>query len=339
MQFTITPSQMREEIIETISVGLVPYFKSAPGIGKSATMHDVAKMGNLMPIDVRLSQYAPEDLNGLPRVTGSKAQFVPFDTFPIESDPLPEGYDGWLILFDEISSAHKQVQVAAYKIVFDKMVGNHKLHPKVAMVCAGNRICDKAVAVQMSTALRSRLIHYTVESDLKDFMGYAISVGIDHRILGYLNYLPSKLMNFNPDLDEETFACPRTWEFLSLLIKDREITSKMGPRIAGTIGSGTAIEFMTFVKEYSRIPQIHTIIADPDKAIVPTELSTKYATLSMLIECHTEKNIEPITKYIQKFHVEMQIIFAKGVLARSPKLRDISEPFSDYILSIVQHLK
>ena len=113
LDFTINSKQMFQEIVETTSEGLVPYFQSSPGIGKSSIAAQVAKKYRLKLIDIRLSQCTPEDLQGYPMRTDNKASFIPFDVFPLEGEEVPKGYDGWMILFDELSSANKQVQAAA----------------------------------------------------------------------------------------------------------------------------------------------------------------------------------------------------------------------------------
>ena len=338
MQFTISPVEMKTEILANVSKGLVPYFKSSPGIGKSSIVKQTMKEANLLVIDIRLPQYTPEDLQGYAMANGNKATFRPFDTFPLEGDPIPDGYDGWCILFDELSSTPKQVQAAAYKIIFDKMVGSYKLHANVAIVCAGNLATDKAVVVPMSTALQSRLIHYTLVPSVKDFNGYAHSIDLDHRIIGFLNYMPNKLMDFDPDHQDYTFACPRTWEFINLHIKGEDMSAIPPARLAGTIGTGTAVEFMTFVKEYDRIPKLDAIIADPIYTPVPVELSSKYATVSMLMTQHTENTISSIIKYVERFDIEFQIIFGRSAIIKSPHLHINNTDFQSFMQKLTKYL-
>jgi len=43
----------------------------------------------------------------------TRSHYAPPSTFPLEGDPIPEGYAGWLVLMDEINSAPKAVQAAA----------------------------------------------------------------------------------------------------------------------------------------------------------------------------------------------------------------------------------
>ena len=56
-------------------------------------------------LDIRLSTCAPEDLTGLPMFENGVAKFQPFDMFPLQSTPVPEGKNGWIIFLDEFNSA------------------------------------------------------------------------------------------------------------------------------------------------------------------------------------------------------------------------------------------
>jgi hypothetical protein len=339
MEITVSPTQLAEEIMVTISAGLVPYVTSSPGMGKSSIVAQVAKMGKLKMIDLRLSQCMPEDLQGFPMRNGDKATFTPFDMFPLEGEEIPEGYDGWLLLLDELSSAGKQTQAAAYKLILDKMVGSYNLHPACAMVAAGNKASDKAVVVKMSTALQSRLVHYELEVSHRDWMDWAIDAGIDYRITGFIEFKPNALMDFNPDHTDKTFSCPRTLEMLSSLVIGRDVSNAILPRVAGTIGKGQGVEFIAFAEEFDRLPSFSKICTDPDAVEVPKEPSTKFATISMLMEKHADGDMDNILKYLKRFAPDFQIIFARGVNAKSPRMRSDHKGFSQFLLSILNSLK
>ena len=109
----VTPSKAIELVSCALRAKLVPMLHGSPGIGKSDIAKNVAKKFNLKLIDIRLAQCDPTDLNGFPKLDGKKAGYVPMSTFPIEGDSIPEGYAGWLILFDELTSAPRSIQAAA----------------------------------------------------------------------------------------------------------------------------------------------------------------------------------------------------------------------------------
>lgn len=336
--FTVTPRQAKAEVLHCMNAGVTPLLTSSPGMGKSSLMREIANEYDLELIDLRLSQCTPEDLQGFPMRQGNRASFTPFDVFPLEDDELPEGKNGWLIFLDELTSASKPVQAAAYKLILDRMVGSHRLHDHVVIAAAGNKLSDKAVVNQISTALQSRLIHFELEVSMKEWVDYAHKAGIDHRIIGYIEYQPSKLMDFRPDHHDTTFPCPRTWEFLSRLIKDEEVNQSSGARIAGTIGEGTAVEFITFAKEMNRLPKLEQIIKEPTQTRVPDEAATKYACVSMLIDRLTAKNLDPVLQYIDRFPIELQIVFIRGAVTKPLVETAKSESFRNFKVKMVKYL-
>lgn len=337
--YTITPKQAYDEILSCVSVGLTPLLTSSPGIGKSSLVQQLAREYNLKLIDLRLSQCTPEDLQGFPMRTGNKATFTPFDIFPLQGEEIPEGYEGWLLFLDEATSASKAVQAAAYKLILDRMVGSFKLHDQVAIVAAGNKASDKAVVNQLSTALQSRLIHFELEADPNEWTEHALKNGFDHRIISFITYMPSKLMDFRPDHQDKTFPCPRTWEFLSRLIKDKPVLPEHGARIAGTIGQGVAIEFMTFVKEFDRLPKLEDILANPGLVEVPREAGTKYAAISMLIERLDDNNLSPVLDYVNRYDIEFQIVFSRGANAKMPHLAQKNPRFIQNMRDMARYVR
>ena len=325
MDFKVKPTQLETEIDICARSSVTPYVVSSPGMGKSSIVAKVAKQNKLKLIDLRLSQCTPEDLQGFPMRTGNKATFTPFDIFPIEGEDLPEGFEGWMLLLDEMSSAPKSVQAAAYKLILDRQVGSFNLHNKVVMVAAGNKATDKAIVTQMSTALQSRLIHYELELDFNQWIEWALDNDFDHRIIGFLNFKKELLMDFNPEHSDRTFACPRTWEFLNRLIKDRPVDDSSAARITGTIGKGAGIEFIAFCKVYKFLPSISDIISNPITTSVPDETSAQFAVSSMLVRETTPENLPHMISYINRFNTELKILYGRGIIKSNPKLRDVPD--------------
>ena len=85
-------------------------FHGSPAIGKSAIVHQFASKFNLKLIDMRLGQCDPTDLLGFPRITGDRSGYVPLEDFPLEGDKTPDGYAGWMLFLDELTSAPPAVQ-------------------------------------------------------------------------------------------------------------------------------------------------------------------------------------------------------------------------------------
>lgn len=314
-------SQAIPMITDFIKARLVPMVMGSPGSGKSMIVQQIAKDYGLKVIDLRVSQCDPTEFMGFPKLNVNKAGYVPMDTFPVEGDPIPAGYNGWLLFLDEFNSASQNVQAAAYKIVLDRMVGQHHLHKNVAIVCAGNLETDNAIVNPMSTAMQSRLVHMELVVDTQEWIDWASSTGIDHRITSFIEFKPSNLYTFQPDHTDKTYACPRTWEFANRLMKTVSIDAPhFLQSLAGTISEGVAREFVAYSKVFSTLPKIEHILSAPTTTEVPNEPSVLFAMTGSLSDKANEENFAPMMKYVQRFPIEFQVVFVRSATRRNKKL-------------------
>lgn len=319
-----TPRQVRGYIKDCLYAGVVPFIQSSPGMGKSSIVKSVFEELGLKTIDHRLSTSAPEDLTGLPHFDkNGMARFSPFaDLFPIAGTDIPAGYDGWGIFLDEFNSAPKSVQAASYKLILDRQTGQFDLHENVAMVLAGNLMSDKAITNALSTAMQSRVIHIEMMVSHREWLeDVAFAENYDERIIAFLNYKESYLMNFNPDHNEKTFCCPRTWEFMNRLIKDKPVRDDKIALYGGTITYGVALEFVQFTKIFDSLITIQQILSDPEKAAVPSDNATKWAIISHLMDKVSEDNFSDLSTYVDRFDMTFRVLFYRSIIVRQPKLR------------------
>lgn len=306
-----------------IKASIVPMIHGSPGIGKSQIVNQIANDYNLKLIDLRLSQCDPTDLAGFPAIDAArqKAGYIPMDTFPLEGEEPPKGYNGWLLFFDEANSASKAVQAAAYKILLDRMIGQRKLHKNCGLVAAGNLETDGAIVEEMSTALQSRMAHLELVVDPEEFTNWASSNGIDHRISDYIKFKPGQVYTFKPDHTDKTYACPRTWEFASRVMKVTEDTPKMRlPMLAATLSEGVAREFVTFCKIYDDLPKLAQIISTPEAVRVPQEPSILFALTGSLAHNATTDNFGAVMKFIQRMPVEFQVVTMRETIRRNKSM-------------------
>lgn len=242
-------------------------------------------------------------------------------TFPLEGDAIPKGYSGWLILFDEISSAPPSLQAASYKILLDRMIGSHKLHKNVALCAAGNKETDNAVVFPMSTALQSRLVHMELVVDHKEWIDWGNEHGIDHRITSFIGFKPGALYTFQADHTDNTYACPRTWEFASRVLKVVDFGSpELLPMLAGTLSEGVAREFIGYCKVFNELPTMAQILEKPDSIRVPLESSVLFAMSGAISHYAKADNIGDLLKFVVRLPIEFQVITVKQAIKRTPAL-------------------
>lgn len=341
--YRCTPRQVRKFIIECIQAGLVPFVQSSPGMGKSTIVREIGDGFDLAGIDHRLSTSDPTDINGFPHVVNGRATFIPFDLFPVRGTPLPKNPDGsekegWLLFLDEMNAAPKSVQAAAYKLILDKMVGQHHLHERVAIVAAGNLSTDRAITNSLSTAMQSRVIHLEMEVSFQEWLeDVALKQGYDSRIIAFLSQYEEKLMDFRPDHQEKTFCCPRTWEFVNRLIKGKELSDESTLLLAGTITSGVAAEFVQFCKIFKNLVTVQEILRDPENCFIPADLNLKWATMTHMLEKIDDKNFEGLAIYANRFDMSFRVLFFRSLMVRNRDLRT-HPSFGKSMREITQYL-
>ena len=322
--FEVNADELKEALIRDFKVGLTPMVASSPGMGKSDIIRSIAAKFELKVIDFRVSQCEPVDMQGYPGVKDGRMTFHIPEYFPIETDKVPDGYDGWLLFLDEFNSGNKQTEAAAYKLILDREVYKHKLHPRCLIAAAGNLTTDRAIVNTQSTATTSRLNHYRMRVDHKVWIDWANSHDIDHRIISLIKFKPELLHRFDTSTNELTFPCPRTWEFASKVIKGEKTIDHINKiRLAGTVGEGAAVELATYAEIYQNLPTIEQILANPRSGWkVPKEPSEQYAVTTMLSHNSTLKSINQIIVAINRLPVDFQVITFKDIYKRTPELKN-----------------
>ena len=213
--------------------------------------------------------------------------------------------------------------MASYKIMLDHMVGMNTLHECVFKAAAGNLQTDRAIVNPLSTAMQSRVIHLKMEANFDDWLrDVALPQNYDSRIIAFLSMYPSKLMNFQADHEDETFCCPRTWEFMNRLTKpdgvEVPILDEDAALYAGTITSGVATDFVQFSKVFKNLVTFEAVCANPHGAAIPEDVSAMWATVTRLMERVTDDSLKPVMEYISRYELQMRVLGMRSALIKNP---------------------
>lgn len=189
------------------------------------------------------------------------------------------------------------------------------------MMAAGNLASDKAIVNRMSTAMQSRMIHFEMKLDVEGWLDWASTAGIDYRITSFINYDKDALHKFDAKHNDHTFPCPRTWEFMSDIIKPMASVDYDKMALAqGTIGPGMGSKFLTFCDVFNKLPNIKDIIANSKTITVPEEPDVCYA-VSGLLSNHIDKDNAPaLLEFINRMKIEFQVVALKGAIKRNNTL-------------------
>lgn len=327
-------NELKNNIEIVLKANLVPFIVGQPGSGKSEVVAQVAKDMGAYLIDMRLAQLTPEDLNGLPfpdEETGT------FSYFPLGQFPLKEIHDKpkkpVIIFLDELSSCAPDVQVSAYRLILDRQVGEYDLHDNVYIIGAGNREEDNAVVQSMSTALRSRMVHFELQVSTDSWLKWASQNGVDERVIAFINYAPNMLNTFSTFESEDTltYATPRTIVMLSKVLEYiKKVSVKHTELITGIVGTKAGTAFISFVTVFNKLPSFEEIVKNPRKIKVSDRGDINVAIVATLNNRVSRTTIKEVCIYVNRLPLEYQTLFYK-TLTYNNKLLLISSHVKNWI--------
>lgn len=270
------------------------YLHSAPGIGKSDIMRQLAAEDDAGFKDIRVGTMLPEDLTGIPVPDLEKrvAVWLRATFWPEEKRDGKKG----IIAFDELSDANRQLQSCIYRVVLDRQIGDYKLPAGWWPMAAGNRREDRAAAQSISTALANRFAHVHVRADAECWATWANLNNIDPMLIGFMKYRPN-LIHSMEGADLLAFPSPRSWAKASKVFDSSpDLRFRL---LSSIVGEGAATEVEAFFKIID-LPDFDDIIANPLKTMIPEEPASRYALSSLLARKVDRDNFPAVYKYIMR---------------------------------------
>ena len=319
----------------------------APGVGKSTMVKNIANELGIGFIDVRLSQREPVDIRGLPVPSEDGVKWIVSSEWP--RDPKSRG----IILFDEISSADRSLQVAAYEFILDRRLGNlYQVPDGWYIIAAGNRIEDRAVAMTMSSALANRFMHVELREDAEEWGRWAVMTGIHPAVCSFIKFRPELLFKMEDENLERGWPSPRAWERVSIMLKLAEQnqmrSSLVQKMVYGLVGNGAGSEFMSFYKNADIMEDVLEAMTNPDKdIIIPDSPDRKYALVSAMVyylwkgrtEEETQTRIDGFLKICKKLSNDFAAMAIADAMASETKFNKFSKDKMSMILSHPRYLE
>ena len=278
----VGPKSAKRSIRKAIQTRRPVFLWGPPGIGKSDIVKQIGEDAGREVVDVRLALWEPTDIKGIPYYNADQGKMVWAPPSELPTDPESTA----IIFLDELNSAPPAVQAAAYQLILNRRVGTYELPKGVDVVAAGNREGDRGVTYRMPAPLANRFIHLEMKIDFDDFQEWAVNNAVHPDVLGYVGCAKQDLYDFDPKSPSKAFATPRSWVFVSDLLKDDDCDiDTLHNLIAGAVGDGLAVKFMAHRKIAGRLPKAEDILKGKVKDLSIKEVSAMYSlTVSLCYE-------------------------------------------------------
>ena len=310
------PSVLKPTLTKCVASGLPVLLKGAPGIGKTDICGQVADDLKMRFIPVIPAISDPTDGKGVPGRNGDgKWEWHLIG----DARRIVEAKKPTLVLIDDLGQAAAMVQAAYMQWILLRRIGEHAIPDCVSILAATNRREDRAGVTGILEPVKSRFATILeLTPDIDDWVEWAFANKMPGKLIAFAHFRPGLLTAFKPTADITNGPCPRTFanagKLLNAGVEDLET-------ISGAVGEGCAIEMKGFFKYWNQLPNLTALIADPDKADVPTEPAALYAVVTGLAEKATANNIGRIFKYAKRLPKDFSILLGRDCIRKDKKIQ------------------
>ena len=258
---------------------VTPLLWGQPGVGKSSGVRAWAEQTGREFFQVLGSLREPTDFAGLPIVQGDTHLL----SSPSWAKAANAAEDGAVVLLDEATTCSPATQAAMLGTVLDRVVGDTALADSVTVIAAANPADMAAGGYDLTPPMANRFLHLTFAPQAEEWIegmvaGWPLPTArtvhpatterqarATALVAGFINTSPHLLQAF-PDSDATGQAWPshRTWEMVCRMLArlDGADTEAIRVAVAGLVGDGAAIEFLTYLAAVD-LPDPELVMADP----------------------------------------------------------------------------
>jgi hypothetical protein len=311
------PSQLVSTLVKCVNNDLPVLLKGAPGIGKTDICNQVGEITERQVITVIPAICDPTDGKGVPGKNGKgKWEWHLIG----DARRVIEATKPMLVVIDDLGQAPATVQASFMQWILLRRIGEHDIPDCVTFIAATNRRQDRAGVTGILEPVKSRFVTILeLTPNIDDWVTWAFTHEMPGQLIAFAHFRPTMLTAFKPVADIVNGPCPRTFanagKLLNAGISDME-------SIAGAVGEGCAVEMLGFFKYWQQLPNLAAVIADPDKADVPTEPAALYAIVTGLVEKATKTNIGRIFKYGARLPKDFNILLGRDCIRRDASIQN-----------------
>lgn len=290
--------------------------QSAPGIGKSDSVEQVAAALGYDLMILHPVVQSPDDVKGLGFITpDNRAEFIPYANMR----KMLEATRPLIVFLDDLGQSTQAMQGAYMQLVLAREIDGKKLSPHVRFVAATNRRTDNAGVSGIISALISRFhAVVTLDVDADAWVQWGLANGMPAELLAFIKFRPALISTFDPKKRDEQFACPRTIANLGKWINAGVIDLEVWN---GAVGEAFATEFFGFYQIYSKVAgTLSQVVLNPSTVAIPNDPAMMFALASALAHIAKPANIDAIGTFAERIDSEYRTFFYKSATMRNPAL-------------------
>lgn len=302
-----TPDEAKELIKGLRGLKLSFMLWGTTGVGKSASVRQLAKELNAELRDIRLCQKQPTDIGGLPALDHENRQtvFYPPAFLAPRSDKKAV-----VLFFDEISLAPDDTKGAVLGILEERRQANIEIPDNWIIVAAGNRPEDMANARSLGAAANRRLLHIVIEPQLEACLSHFMKIGVIPEVLAFLKVFPQHLSGEEAARTQkhELYPRPASWEKVSKIFGELRKADKRIRQlaVAGIIGDSVAAEFMLLAEEIAQLKSVDELLEIQRRApsrigkYLPDTINGLYALSFAIATSATEETAVQLLELVNR---------------------------------------
>lgn len=229
-------------------------------------------------IDIRLSQFEPSDIKGLPIIAKTNTEYLETLGWSWINYITKPGATGTLFL-DEINLVLPSIAAAAYQIINDRIISDKKISENINIVAAGNLLEDNPDIFELSLPLKDRFAEYIVEFDKDAWLQWAAGK-INPRIYSFCVWNKSMIFQHNDGKDKD--VTPRGIKRASDALEFVEDESLKRDVLGGCLGTGWTIQFLAYCKLFKSLDW-DQLIKKPT-SVSKLNIDEKYAVMGGIVE-------------------------------------------------------
>lgn len=334
-----------------------------PGMGKTETVDQFAAgmsrrlkapfavvtaiLSGMDPVDIRGIGVPVKGEGGHAEVRFTKPSVWPskYNVEVYVDGELVNDYDGvpehGVLFLDEFSQADTDIQKVAAQIMLDRRIGEHTLPRGWMVLCAGNRVEDRAGVVKTLSHVQNRMLQIEIEPDYEAWQAWAFANEVHPLTIGFAKSNAGEVFRTSIPKEPGPFCTPRslvlctrnleamrTPEMGALTLPDDHIAAEV---IKGWLGEGVLPKFISHIRLANDLPDVEDIVKNPTTTKVPDRLDARFVmATSLSVHAKDNKRLKPILSYMTRMDVELQTLFVQSVVTRNPSALTVRE-FSQWV--------